>query len=32
MVEWLIMMKRAELARFLSTVTDWEQNEYFEFF
>jgi len=26
------MMKRAEVARFLSTVTDWEQSEYFEFF
>ena len=31
-VDFLIMMKRAEVARFLSTVTDWEQNEYFEFF
>ncbi|MHB1500538.1 MAG: glutamine synthetase family protein [Candidatus Dormibacteria bacterium] len=31
-VDYLIMMKRAEVARFLSTVTDWEQNEYFEFF
>jgi glutamine synthetase len=31
-VDFVIMMKRAEVARFLSTVTDWEQNEYFEFF
>ncbi|MGH9070387.1 MAG: glutamine synthetase family protein [Acidimicrobiales bacterium] len=31
-VDYLIMMKRAEVARFLSVVTDWEQNEYFEFF
>ncbi len=31
-VDFVIMMKRAEVARFLATVTDWEQNEYFEFF
>lgn len=31
-VAFIVMMKRAEVARFLSTVTDWEQNEYFEFF
>jgi glutamine synthetase len=31
-VDYLIMMKRAEVTRFLSMVTDWEQNEYFEFF
>ncbi len=31
-VDFIVMMKRAEVARFLSTVTDWEQNEYFEFF
>lgn len=31
-VDYLIMMKRSEVARFLSMVTDWEQNEYFEFF
>lgn len=31
-VDYLVMMKRSEIARFLSTVTDWEQNEYFEFF
>jgi len=26
------MMKKSEIARFLSEVTDWEQREYFEFF
>jgi len=26
------MMKRSEVGRFLSEVTDWEQREYFEFF
>ncbi len=31
-VDYMIMMKRAEVARFLATVTDWEQHEYFEFF
>ncbi|HUY61823.1 MAG TPA: glutamine synthetase family protein [Candidatus Dormibacteraeota bacterium] len=31
-VDYLVMMKRAEVARFLSEVTDWEMREYFEFF
>jgi len=31
-VDYLLHIKRAELARFLSTVTDWEHREYFELF
>lgn len=31
-VDYICYLKEAELARFLSTVTDWEQNEYFEIF
>lgn len=29
---YLLTLKRAEIARFLETVTDWEQREYFEIF
>jgi len=32
LIEYMLMMKRNEVNRFLSEVTDWEQNEYFEFF
>ena len=31
-VDWLVHIKRAEIARFLSEVTDWEQREYFDIF
>ena len=31
-VTYLAMLKRCEWNRFLSTVTDWEQREYFELF
>jgi glutamine synthetase len=31
-VDYMLMMKRSEVARFLNEVTDWEQREYFEFF
>ncbi len=31
-VDYWVHMKQAEINRFLSTVTDWEQNEYFEVF
>jgi glutamine synthetase len=31
-VDYLLHIKRAEIARFLSTVTDWEHREYFELF
>jgi glutamine synthetase len=31
-VNYLLTLKRAEVARFLATVTDWEQREYFEIF
>lgn len=31
-VDYLLHIKRAEIARFLSTVTDWEHREYFEMF
>ncbi len=31
-VNFLTMMKRNEISRFLSEVTDWEMREYFEFF
>ncbi|MEE2997134.1 MAG: glutamine synthetase family protein [Pseudomonadota bacterium] len=31
-IDYLIHIKRAEIARFLSTVTDWEHREYFELF
>ncbi|HVA21118.1 MAG TPA: glutamine synthetase family protein [Candidatus Micrarchaeia archaeon] len=31
-VDYVVMLKRFEVDRFLSEVTDWEQREYFEFF
>lgn len=31
-VDYIVYLKEQEIARFLSTVTDWEQNEYFEIF
>ncbi len=31
-VDYYLHIKRAEIARFLATVTDWEQAEYFEMF
>ena len=31
-VDYLLHIKRAEIARFMSTVTDWEHREYFELF
>jgi glutamine synthetase len=31
-VDWLVTLKEAEIARFLSEVTDWEHREYFEMF
>lgn len=32
LVDWYLRIKRAELDRFLSEVTDWEQQEYFDLF
>src|SRR5436190_21269733 len=32
LIDYMVMMKRSEVARFLGEVTDWEQREYFEFF
>lgn len=31
-VDYLVTIKRAEIARFLDSVTDWEQREYFELY
>lgn len=31
-VDYMVHIKRAEIARFLSEVTDWEQREYFDIF
>ena len=31
-IDYFLHIKRAEIARFLSTVTDWEHREYFEIF
>ena len=31
-VEYLSAIKRSEISRFNSAVTDWEQREYFEVF
>jgi glutamine synthetase len=31
-IDYLVHIKRAEIARFLSEVTDWEQREYFDIF
>ena len=30
--DYILMVKECEIRRFLSTVTDWEQREYFEVF
>src|ERR1041385_2639830 len=32
LIDYMLMMKKSEIGRFLSEVTDWEQREYFEFF
>ena len=32
LIDYLLTIKDAEIARFLSEVTDWEQREYFEMF
>ena len=31
-IEYYLHIKEAEIARFQSEVTDWEQQEYFELF
>lgn len=31
-VDYLVAIKQAEIARFLDSVTDWEQREYFELY
>ena len=31
-VDYILTIKQAEVSRFLSEVTDWEQREYFEIF
>jgi glutamine synthetase len=31
-IDYMVMMKRAEIDRFLGEITDWEQREYFDFF
>ncbi len=31
-VDYIVALKKAEIGRFLSEVTDWEQREYFEIF
>jgi len=31
-IDYLLKIKKAEVSRFLSTVTDWEHREYFEIF
>ena len=31
-VDYILTLKDAEIARFLSAVTDWEHKEYFEIF
>jgi glutamine synthetase len=31
-VDYIVHIKEAEIARFLASVTDWEQREYFEIF
>ena len=31
-VDYILHIKRAEIARFLATVTDWEHREYFEMY
>ncbi len=31
-IDYLVRIKRAEISRFLSEVTDWEHREYFDVF
>ena len=31
-IDYLLKIKKAEVARFLASVTDWEHTEYFEIF
>ena len=31
-IDYICMIKEAEIARYLSDVTDWEQREYFRIF
>jgi glutamine synthetase len=31
-IDFILMVKKSEIGRFLSEVTDWEMREYFEFF
>ena len=31
-INYLLKIKEAEIARFLTAVTDWEQREYFSLF
>ena len=31
-VNWLVTIKRSEWARYLATVTEWEQSEYYDLF
>ena len=31
-VDYIVYIKEAEIERFFSEVTDWEQKEYFELF
>jgi glutamine synthetase len=31
-VDYYLVIKRAEVARFNATVTDWEHREYFDLF
>jgi glutamine synthetase len=31
-IDYILTLKEAEVSRFLSEVTDWEQREYFEIF
>ncbi|HCO03230.1 MAG TPA: hypothetical protein DIT48_07700 [Actinobacteria bacterium] len=32
LIDYILMMKKHEIGRFLGEITDWEQREYFEFF
>ena len=32
LIDYILMMKKSEIGRFLSEVTDWEMREYFEFY
>jgi len=31
-IDYIVHLKEAEISRFLSSVTDWEQREYFEIY